>query len=146
MKILLSILATGVTATALLAHDGVKDAQVMARMNLMGMIADDMKILGGIAKGTTEFSADQVAELSEKLAEHARGIIPLFEVQATDPKSEAREEIWTDWPGFTDAASEMEAAALALGISTDLDGFQAAFGTLGKTCGACHKDYRIKKD
>ena len=34
----------------------------------------------------------------------------------------------------------------AAGKVTDLDGFKAAFGSIGKNdCGGCHEQYRVKK-
>ncbi len=146
MKVKILILIGSVAATAVFAHGGVKNPQVMARMNLMIDIADDMKVLGGIAKGAAPFDTAVIKGHSDRLAMHARGINTLFEVKETDPKSEAREEIWTDWSGFTRATDEMEKAALALGIVTTQDEFRSAFSALGDSCSACHKDYRIKKN
>lgn len=146
MKILVTFAVILATATAVLAHSGVKDRQVMARMNLMSMIAEDMKVLGGMTKGTLPFDTNLAGKHADNLAGHARQIDVLFKEKATDPKSEARDEIWSDWAGFSKVTDEMEAAALALGDAQDLSTFEDAFAALGKTCTACHKDYRIKKN
>lgn len=131
-------------ATIALAHSGVKDPQVLARMEGMKQIAADMKILGEIAKGTAEFDASVLQSRSQTLAAHASEIEALFEAKATDPKSEAIDAIWSDWGGFLAKANAMETAAAALAdVSTKQD-FDPAFQTLGETCTACHEAYRIK--
>ncbi len=136
----------GLASTATLAHTGVKDPQVMARMNLMVSVAEDMKVLGAIAKGQTAFDLKIVTETSDSLTNHAREIEALFEDQAGDPKSEAKDTIWTDWDGFLKIATDMETAALALGDVNTKSDFSTAFRALGKTCSACHEGYRINTD
>lgn len=145
MKTQLTALIFLVCATTALAHSGVKNPEVMARMNLMSQIADDMKILGGIAKGAAEFDAQVVKQRAASLAQHAGRIEDLFKSQATDPKSEATETIWTDWKDFSAVANQMESAAVTLGKAADPAEFQQAFKAVGQTCSACHKSFRIKK-
>lgn len=108
-------------------------------------VADDMKVLGGMVKGAAPFDSAVVVERANSLALHAQKIGPMFEDQAKDPKSEALDSIWTDWEGFIADADAMEAAALALANAASLDTLEPAFGELGRSCTACHKDYRIKK-
>lgn len=145
MKTRLMICASAVwAATALLAHEGVKDPDVMKRMNAMQDVAQNMKALAAIVKDPSRFDAAAIRLHSVPLADHARSIAPLFEYQATDPKSEARDAIWANWPGFLEEATAMEKAAEALSGVTSQDAFEAAFTALGDTCTSCHKTYRIK--
>ena len=130
-------------ATALFAHTGVKDPDVLKRMHTMKLVADDMKALNGIAKDPV-FDTARVAPLAASLLDHARNIEPSFKLKASDPKSEARETIWTDWDGFLKSAAAMESAVEALTKVETADEFQAAFTALGGTCTACHEVYRIK--
>ena len=146
MKMKTLIFVTTFGSTAVFAHEGVQNPQVMARMTLMTDIAKEMEAFSAIAKEETAFDAEAVKQRADNLAAHARGIITLFEMEASDPKSEAREEIWTDWSGFTTATEEMERAAQALGSTNTLDGFRSAFRGVGQSCTACHKDYRINKN
>lgn len=144
MKTSLLICATALcAATALFAHSGVKDPDVMKRMNAMKDVAQDMKALGAIAKNPSLFDVAVIDQHASSLVDHARSIPMLFEYQASDPKSEARDTIWSDWQGFMAEARAMEAAALGLANATT-DSFEAAFTSLGDTCTSCHKDYRIK--
>jgi cytochrome c556 len=131
-------------ATAAFAHSGVKDPQVMARMVLMTDVADDIKALVALTK--SDFDPQIAALHGSRLAAHADQIAPLFEQPATDPKSEARPEIWQDWAGFLADAEDMRIAAEAVAASEKEDAFTQAFARLGQSCTACHKDYRISKD
>ncbi|WP_161594648.1 c-type cytochrome [Marimonas lutisalis] len=130
--------------TAVLAHSGVKNPAVKARMDLMGEIKDATGVLGGMAKGEIAFDPARAAAAREALIEQAGRIPPAFEARETDPKSEARDEIWTDWDGFIARARAMEDAAAALNAGS-LDGVRAGMGALGQSCGGCHKPYRIDK-
>lgn len=130
-------------ATAAFAHQGVKDPQVMARMQLMTKVADDMKALGEMVKGVTAYDAAAVQTRAASLNSHAGETIRLFEPEATDPKSEALPEIWTSFADFTARAQDMGVAAKSLKAASEGE-FQAAFGELAKTCSSCHKSFRAK--
>lgn len=130
-------------AATALAHGGVKNPQVMARMNAMSAIADNMKILGQMAKGETSFDAAKAQAAATAVAEHAAQSVTLFEAPASDPKSEALPAIWENYPDFTDTAVALEKAALSAATTiTSLDTLRAAVPSMGQTCGACHKLYR----
>lgn len=133
-------------APAALSHSGVKDPTVMARMQLMSLVADDMKTLGGMAKGSVEFDLETVQARAASLEQHALDTVRLFEAPATDPKSEAKAEIWQDWDGFSEKAAEMQKAAAQLGLVTGEAEFDAAFRAVGQTCSACHETYRLNKN
>lgn len=136
-------LILGLTGGAL-AHSGVKSAAVKARMALMGQIKEATGTLGGMAKGAIAHDAAKAAAARAALIEHAGAIGPAFRAQESDPKSEARPEIWSDWDGFTTRAAAMEAAARALDTGS-LAGIRDGMAGLGASCGGCHKAYRIEK-
>ena len=131
-------------AGAALAHSGVKNAEVKARMGLMGEIKEATAVLGEMAKGQRAFDAAQAAAAREVLIDRAGRIGAAFEAEETDPKSEARPEIWSDWPGFTAKADAMAAAADALQVGS-LAEVRAGMSGLAESCGGCHKLYRIDK-
>lgn len=131
-------------AGAALAHSGVKNPTVMARMMLMEQIGQATGTLGKMAKGTIPFDATQ-ADQARAVLERTAGEIPAaFEANETDPKSESLPQIWTDWAGFTAQANAMQAAARALRTDT-LDDLRAGMDAIGQSCGQCHKAYRIAK-
>lgn len=137
-------IAAALVATAALAHQGVQNPAVKARMNLMVEVKEATATIGGMVKGAIPFDADRAAQARADLIDHARQIPAAFQARETDPASEARPEIWTDWDGFTQAAEEMEQAATAIDTS-DHATLQDGLRKLGASCSGCHKPYRISK-
>lgn len=129
--------------TALLAHGGVKNAAVMARMDAMKSIGDAMKTLGTMNKGAIAFDVETARNAAKTVALYAAKTTLLFKDQETDPKSEALPAIWDRFDDFSAKARDMETVATDLSqiLSTpeDLDNGMIQ---LGATCKACHKEYR----
>ena len=133
-------------ATAAVAHQGVKNPAVKARMDGMSAIAEDIKTLGQMAKGATTFDADVARLAAASIANQASAIPELFEADETDPMTEARPEIWSNFDDFTAKANELE--EIAVGLSTSIAvpaDLTSAIRTLGANCQSCHTDYRIEK-
>ena len=129
-----------VLATAALAHQGVQNVAVMARMDGMSAIGANMKTLGAMAKGQIAFDAGQA---NEAVAEEAARIPSLFEAQETDPKSEALPVIWSEFDRFIAIADDLEAAATAAaGALNGPEDLGPALKAIGGQCSACHKAYR----
>ncbi|MEP2530805.1 cytochrome c [Shimia sp.] len=137
------IIAT-LAATAAVAHNGVKDADVMARMNAMSAIGKATKTLGDMARGKTPLHQAKARMARDTISLNAAKIPDLFESQATDPKSEALPAIWDNWGDFTGRADTMKDAALSLDF-TDKAALATTIRDLGATCGGCHKRYRVEK-
>ena len=134
------------TATAALAHQGVQNPAVKARMDGMSAIAENMKTLGQMSKGVTDFDAVLARSTVAAIAEHAAATPGLFEANETDPKSEARPEIWSNFEDFTAKATELE--SIAIGFSTSINepaDLNAAMRDFGANCKSCHSVYRIDK-
>ena len=115
-------------------------------MDGMSAIAENMKILGQMAKGVIEFDATTARSASSAIAKHAAATPKLFEANETDPKSEARPEIWSNFEDFTAKATELE--RVANGFSTFINqptDLNAAMGAFGSTCKSCHSVYRMEK-
>ena len=134
------------TATAALAHQGVKNPAVKARMDGMSAIAKNMKTLGQMSKGATEFDVTTARSAAAAIAKLAAATPGLFEANETDPKSEARSVIWSNFEDFAGKATELE--TIATGFSTSINepaDLNAAMGALGANCKSCHSVYRIEK-
>lgn len=130
-------------ATTAIGHEGVKNAAVKSRMDLMQEIRAAIGVLGGMAQGKTAFDAQDAARAKATLSETATRIAPAFQANEMDPKSESSPEIWQNWQDFVAKADAMQDAASALETDT-LDDLRAGIGRLGGTCSACHKAYRIE--
>ena len=142
---LVTLLVCALSAPLVLAHGGVQNPAVLERMQGMSRIADEMKILGGMAKGAEAFEASVARSALGRIADQAARIAPLFETEETDPKTEARPEIWLDYADFTARAQTLEDTARDL--STDLDSAEdlsAAMQALGRDCKSCHALYRTQ--
>lgn len=138
------IAAAAILASVALAHSGVQNPAVKARMMLMGQIKDATAILGGMAKGKIAHDAAQAAMARAALIAHSGEIAAAFEAADSDPKSEALPAIWNNWQDFRQKADAMTAAAEAMGTGSPTD-IGTGMAALGRSCGGCHKLYRIEK-
>lgn len=115
----------------------------------MSAIAKNMKALAAMVK-TGAVDADAAKEIGARVADHARLFPTQFPKGSLSQKSEAREEIWTDFPDFEAKSDALVVAAsdLAESDSDDLDRgtLGQALKSMGKTCKACHESYRLKKN
>ncbi len=136
---------TFLVATTALAHEGVKNPAVKARMHGMENIAAASKALGLMARGGGDFTETAVERHTDILIEEARRIPTLFEPREDDPKSEARPEIWSNWADFTAKAQAMEQMAVRLSKVNSSDRLLMPMRELGQTCSACHKLYRAER-
>ncbi|WP_136439509.1 c-type cytochrome [Pacificoceanicola onchidii] len=126
-----------------LAHGGVTNPAVMARMEAMKSTGDAMKVLGTMAKGARAFDAAEARAAAADVARFAAQTPALFEAPEDDPKAEALPAIWERFEDFTAKAQETEALALALSRSLQTeDDLKAGLMQLGASCKACHSEYR----
>ncbi|SMX49908.1 c-type cytochrome [Maliponia aquimaris] len=136
----LTLIALG---TAALAHTGVQNRDVMARMVVMSTIGDQMKLIGSMAKGEAAFDADAVNAALIEIAAQSAQIPSMFETKALDPKSEALPAIWERFDSFTKQAREAESVAERLaGTVTAVDDLGPVLAQVGETCKACHTTFR----
>ena len=139
-----SALVLVLAASAALAHQGVKNAAVLERMEGMTDQADAMKTLGDMATGKAPFDAAKAAAAREALIAAAAETTALFAAEEFDPRSEARPEIWTEFEAFSTAADRTLAAARALDTA-DAAALAEGLRAIGATCSACHEDYRLEQ-
>ncbi|WP_299297646.1 cytochrome c [uncultured Tateyamaria sp.] len=142
-KLRLLTAALTLTATVAVAHQGVSNPAVMARMNAMSAISANVKTLGTMAKGQVAFDRMAARAAAASIADHATRSIDLFEAPETDPKSEALPAIWDNYADFAAKSEDMVRVAQSLAGSIEtLADVQAGMEPLGQTCAACHKLYR----
>ncbi len=148
----------GIACAVSVLFGGVAEAQdaersVKARQALMQLYAHYLGTLGGMAKGSIDYDAEVAGKVAASLASLSvvdqSAMWPQgSDTEALGDKTAALPAIWTTFPAimeksqaFTDAAQNMADAA-----GKDLASLQAAMGSLGGTCGACHKDFRLKRN
>ena len=133
-------------ASAALAHSGVKDKDVMARMKLMSSMADNMKVIGMMLKQKIPFEREQAIDALKEISRLATETPDAFKKNATDPKSEAKSNIWTEFDKFTDISMKLAKDADSLAASfQSFENLKPALGQLSKSCKTCHTNYREKK-
>ena len=146
------VIAAGVAAVMIagsaMAHEGVE-----ARQKLMKSIVGNVKAIGAVVKGKSTESMADVARRAGEIkmdADNMGGVFgdQVYVENANGVRTTAAPAIWTNWSDFFKLGQDMEAAAATLQVTAaggDMDAVKAAFGAMTKTCGACHKPYRIKK-
>lgn len=135
-------LSLGVS-TGVVAHDGVSNATVAARMHAMASIGENMKTIGGMAQGKITFDAAAAQTAIDAIAAEAEMLPALFEAHESDPKSKASETIWSNLDDFSVKSAALKTAAEATNTSS-AEELGKAMGGIGGSCKSCHKSYRIK--
>ncbi len=126
------------------AHKGATGV-VKLRMKAMSKLEKRLRPVRDMAKGKRPFDAGILRERALHTIDVAGKIPSLFPKGSYRPPTEARPEIWEDWPGFLQKADELEAAARRL-LRADAETLPAAYAALGKACRGCHEKFRAEKD
>lgn len=122
--------------------------EIVARHGVMNIMSLNMAVVGGMARGNTDYDAAAAQDAADSLA--AVGMIKqtLLWPEGTSSEdteiSRALPAIWSDragfdakWADYTEATANLKAAA-----GQGLDALRPAVGAVGGTCGGCHDDYR----
>lgn len=150
-RIAAALFCCGLAVPALAQNDVVPDVSdpITLRMTAMKQVGAAMGAMGAMAKGETEFDA-RVAELALRGVLAASvgygGLFP--EGTEEGHGTEAGPAIWSDREGFEAKLADLVSAAHAAvqAPPQDLQAMQAAMGSVGGTCRACHTDYRVRRD
>lgn len=147
-RLLLTVAAVAGLATALPAaaqfqkpEDAVKYRQ--AGMTLIGA---HFGRIGAMAQGKVPFDGATAAENADIVARlSALPFAAYVEGTAGTTRGSTSAKVWTERAKFDAAAKTMqdEVAKLALAAkANNVDALKAAFGAAGKSCKACHDDFR----
>jgi cytochrome c556 len=129
------------------AHDGAVGI-IKERMEAMLTVGRAMKDITRIVRSERPLHNIKIAKASGKIGHHAGNMSTLFPVGSTNEISRASLKIWESWDEFTNQANKLGAAANGLArvaIVGDETKIIAAHRKLQKSCGNCHKQYRLKK-
>ena len=144
MKITKLLILIFVTISSIaFAHSGVKDKNVKERMMVMKAMADNTKIIGQMLKGKTSFDENEAKLALERLSSLSLKTPKVFEVNATDPKSEANPTIWDEFDEFTKLSQDLaEATEVLAGSVRTINDLRPALKRVSSGCKACHSKYR----
>jgi cytochrome c556 len=120
---------------------------IEARKNLMKGNSAQARIGAAMVKGEAPFDLAKAKKIFATYQEAAAEFGDLFPPDSkTGGETSAAPKIWEDMAGFKKALAEFGAdAKKAEAAVKDLDSFKAQFGEVGKNCGGCHREYRIRK-
>ena len=125
------------------AHTGVKDQNVKERMMLMKAMADNTKLIGQMLKKQTPFELNEVKLALEQLSSLSLQTPTVFVVNATDPKSEAKQNIWDEFDEFTKLSNDLAQSTSQLAmLIQDIDDLRPTLMKVSEGCKACHSKYR----
>ncbi|EWY40396.1 hypothetical protein N825_36860 [Skermanella stibiiresistens SB22] len=122
------------------------------RETAMKSMGDAMKKIAAYVKnegGTIEGVREGAAALQQASHKIVPNLFPANTGIGTVDGSEAKPEIWQQWPKFEQAATRLVTASD--GLTTAATGEDRAsiarqFGQVGQSCGGCHDDFRQKKN
>lgn len=118
---------------------------VKYRQSVMSVMGFHMGRLGAVAKGEAKLDPAQ-ANLDASVVRQLSTLPWIgFDASTEDVKSKALPEIWLSPDKFKAAGEKMGQAAVQLQAAAatgDLDRIRAAVGETGKTCKACHDDFK----
>lgn len=111
----------------------------------------EMKSLNGYLKilngQKTSYDASIVATEAGNVVQSFEKLQTLF-AEKGEGETRARDAVWSDPDGFSEALADALAAAKNLqsnGENNDQSAFADAFGQLGQACGGCHRNYRARR-
>ena len=139
----ISLVVIFFSSTLLLAHTGVKNEDVMKRMNLMKAMAENSKIIGQMLKKKIPFDLEQAKNSLVEISNLSKSTPLVFEKMAMDPKSESKIIIWEEFDNFRDLSNNL--ADNTLSAAENLSGFEdlkPALMTTASGCKECHTRYR----
>ena len=144
MNLLKIFIVIAITASSTaFAHTGVKDKNVKERMMLMKAMADNTKLIGQMLKKQTPFELNEVKLALEQLSSLSLQTPTVFEINATDPKSEAKQNIWDEFDEFTKLSDDLAKSTSELAMLVeDIDDLRPTLMKVSEGCKACHSNYR----
>ena len=132
-------------ASPALAQD---NPAVGARQGQFKLYGHNLAVLGGMAQGKVDYDAAMAQTAADNLFHITRHDQSRLWPEGTDSSSltgtRAKAAIWENLDDFTAkfVALQEASAALQTAAGGGLDALRPAVGAVGKSCGACHEDYR----
>ncbi len=141
----IGLVAALALASAALAHQGVQNPGVMARMDGMLSAQTSTKVLIDMASGKRAFDARAATAAQAVILQDLARVPDLFETPHQDSRSEALPIIWTQYDDFLKRNDAAIAAMQAVQTETRA-GLQATLPQAGAACLDCHQTYRLTTD
>ena len=139
----ISLIVIFFSSTLLLAHTGVKNEDVMKRMNLMKSMAENSKIIGEMLKKKIPFDLELAKNSLIEVSNLSKSTPSVFDKMAMDPKSESKMIIWKEFDNFRDLSNKLADDTFSAAKSlSDVEDLKPALKTIALGCKGCHSRYR----
>jgi cytochrome c556 len=151
LKLRLALAAVGLVAALPAAAQFQKpEDAIKYRQSAMFVMAQHFGRLGAMASGKAPFDAASAQANAEVvLAMSKLPFVAFGEGTDKGGNTKAKPEIWTKKADFDSKGKSMQDEIVKLAAATktgNLDQIKAAFDGAGKSCKACHDDYREKQN
>ena len=150
-RLVVTVIAAGAALTSLSAAAQFQKPEdaIKYRQSVMTVMGNHLGRIGAMAQGKAPFDAKAAADNAAVVVTMSKLPWVAFG-EGTDKgmPTRAKPEIWKDQAKVKDLSTKMmtEAEKFEAAAKTgNLDTIKAAIGDLGKTCKACHDDYRAEK-
>ena len=137
------VAAVAFGATAVVAQQN----PIEARQALMKDNGKHAKLGAAMVKGEKPFDLAAAKEIFVTFEKSVKAADLFPPDSKTGHDTTAAPKIWENMDDFKARFVKFgEDAKKAADSVKDLDSFKTAFGAIGKDCGGCHREYRIKKN
>ena len=124
------------------------DQLVKQRQSAMSLIGWYFGPIGAMMRGDRPYDAAVVMRNADYLEMLSKMPAEGFQPSTKDEKTRARSEVWSDKGKFDKAMENMQmelAKFKTVAHGSDQGAVKAQFGAVGKSCAACHDDFRVKQ-
>ena len=119
LKVVISAALLAATGLAALAHSGATGV-MKVRMDAMGEMGDEMKLLAPMMRGQTDYDPDVVRSAADTMIGHAgTQMTELFPEGSNEKPSEALDAIWEEWEEFAALAEALRTSAEGMKLAAD---------------------------
>lgn len=116
------------------------------RQGIMNILRHNVKSMGDMVKGKTEFDAAIFAHHSKDLAAASSlDLLAGFPEDSLNDDSDAKDTIWLDWETFQEKYKAMQEQSTKLAevvVKGNEAEMKEQFGLAAKTCKGCHDDFK----
>ncbi len=143
----IGVLVSLLLSAPIIAQANAFENQIKARQGQMQIIALNLSVLAGMARGTQAYDAQKAQDSANNLVALSNLTTDVLWPEGSMTGSASKDSIWSDNIDFLQKWDAMGPAAEALAdvASTDAAAIGAALGALGATCSACHKAHRARR-
>jgi cytochrome c556 len=144
-RFLMILAATAAVASSFASAQMKPEDAIKHRKAAFNVIAYNFGSIGAMVNNRKPYNKDEAVRNAATASAVAWQPYELFLPGTDAGDTKAKSNIWTDGAKFKSAAEKMQSEMAKLATVArdgDVNTLKAQFGEVGKTCKACHDDYR----